>query len=388
MLFQGVFKEAYIQQDLFELPQQDTPIQRVTRWMVLDAIPKLQKRTILKLLSKHPIEQLFQLSHEELRHYKFSESQINALLSPNFQQIEINLNWINSEQNKHIVCFDSIDYPSQLKEISSPPFLLYLQGDITLLTTPQIAIIGSRRCSPYGQHKAYQFAGELVEYGITITSGLALGVDGFSHQGALDKQGQTIAVLGTGLNNIYPKRHNKLAQQIIENGLLVSEFWPSTPALPSNFPRRNRIISGLSLGIFVVEAAKKSGSLITARYAAEQNRDLFALPGSIDNPEACGCLSLIQNGAKLVMNVNDIIEEYDHLSLIKKQSSLIDNPPQVLPNNKMNIHPLLKYIDYHITALDKLLQTTGLDIVTLQNQLIELEMAGLITVTAQGYLRN
>ena len=377
---------------MFEQPQQDTKIQRITRWMILDAIPSIQKRTIFKLLSKHPIEQLFQLSPDQLRHYKLSEKQISALLTPNFQQIEQNLAWINELQNKQIICFDSDAYPTQLKEISSPPFILYLHGNASLLKTPQIALIGSRRCSPYGQNKAYQFAGELAQRGMTITSGLALGIDGFSHQGALDKQGNTIAVLGTGLDNIYPKRHNKLAQQIIENGLLVSEFWPSTPALPSNFPRRNRIISGLSLGIFVVEAAVKSGSLITARYAAEQNRDLFALPGSIDNPEACGCLSLIQNGAKCVMQPQDILNEYPNLQLIDEASQPIKthfhSVQQQTAKQQISAYPLLKYIDYHLTSLDTLLHTTGLDIVTLQNQLIELEMAGVISVTAQGYLRN
>ena len=377
---------------MFEQPQYDTEIQRITRWMILDAIPSIQKRTIFKLLSKHPIEQFFQLSPDQLRKYKLSEKQISALLTPDFKQIEENLSWINDAQNKSIICFDSQTYPEQLKEISSPPFILYLHGNAALLTTPQIALIGSRRCSPYGQSKAYQFSGELAQCGITITSGLALGIDGFSHQGALDKQGNTIAVLGTGLDNIYPKRHNKLAQQIIENGLIISEFWPSTPALPSNFPRRNRIISGLSLGVFVIEAARKSGSLITARYAAEQNRDLFALPGSIDNPEACGCLSLIQNGAKLVIQSQDILDEYPHLKLIISPSISVENSLQSeqQQNLKKQIHsyPLLKYIDYHITSLDKLLHTTGLDIVTLQNQLIELEIADVITVTAQGYLRK
>ena len=372
--------------------------------MILDAIPSIQKRTIFKLLSKHPIEQLFQLPPDQLRHYKLSEKQISALLSPDFQHIKHNLNWINETQNKQIICFDSEAYPKQLKEISSPPFILYLHGNAALLKTPQIALIGSRRCSPYGQNKAYQFAGELAQRGITITSGLALGIDGFSHQGALDSQGNTIAVLGTGLDNIYPKRHNKLAQQIIENGLLISEFWPSTPAIPTNFPRRNRIISGLSLGIFVIEAAIKSGSLITARYAAEQNRDLFALPGSIDNPEACGCLSLIQNGAKCVMQSQDILDEYPHLKLTASLENSLSNYVQNEQSNRLQTerqsalqintkkqiiaYPLLKYIDYHITSLDTLLHTTGIDIVTLQNQLIELEMAGVITVTAQGYLRN
>ncbi|WP_338049743.1 DNA-processing protein DprA [Psychromonas antarctica] len=278
------------------------------------------------------------------------------------------------------MCFDSPLYPKQLKEISSPPLLLYLQGDSALLSQPQIALVGSRQCTPYGQEKAYQFAGSLSAAGFTITSGLAIGIDGLAHQGALDKQGKTVAVLGTGLDNIYPKRHSKLAQQIIENGLLVSEFRPATPALPSNFPRRNRIISGLSLGVLVIEASKRSGSLITARYAMEQNRDVFALPGSIDNPEACGCHQLIQQGAKLIVNAQDICNEYNHIPLIKP---LITKPK----NNQKTAHPLLAHIDFHLTTLEQLLSRSGLDLLSLQNQLIELEITGTITVTAQGYIK-
>lgn len=313
--------------------------------------------------------------------YRLTEQQITALQAPDNKLIDNSLNWLASGNDKNIICFDSPDYPQQLKEISNPPLLLYTQGDHSLLSQPQIALVGSRKCTPYGQEKAYQFAGQLSESGFTITSGLAIGVDGLAHQGALDKQGKTIAVLGTGLDNIYPKRHKKLAQQVIEQGVLVSEFWPEAPAIASNFPRRNRIISGLSLGVVVIEASKRSGSLITARYAIEQNRDVFALPGSIDNPEACGCHHLIQQGAKLVTDVQDICNEFNHLPL---------NPPiidQLQSNHDSTSHPLLKYIDFHNTTLEQLLKRSNLDLLSLQNQLIELEIAGSISVTAQGYIK-
>jgi len=349
--------------------------------MVLDAAPTLTKRTLLKLLSYHSIEQLLQLSRDQLQAYGLKEAQITALLKPDLKLIESNLSWLDNSPENHIICYDSPDYPQLLREISNPPLLLYLQGNISLLSTPQIAIVGSRNCTPYGQEKAYQFAQQLSSAGFTITSGLAIGIDGFAHQGTIDKQGETIAILGTGLNNIYPKRHLKLAHKIKENGLLVSEFWPNAAAFPSNFPRRNRIISGLSLGVLVIEASKRSGSLITARYALEQNRDVFALPGSIDNAEACGCHQLIQQGAKLVMNAQDICEEFIHLCLpslsVEEQTTTLATPN----------HPLLKHIDFHLTTLEQLLDRSGFDVASLQNQLIELEITGRITVTAQGYIK-
>ncbi|WP_084605439.1 DNA-processing protein DprA [Psychromonas aquimarina] len=323
---------------------------------------------------------MFQLSKTQLQAYKFSEEQINALFNPDPHLIENSLNWLNSASDKHIICYDDARYPRQLKEISSPPLLLYMHGDLSLLGSPQIAMVGSRSCTPYGREKAYQFAGQLSEAGFTITSGLAVGIDGLAHQGALDKQGRTIAVLGTGLNNIYPKRHARLAQQIIEQGLLISEFRPDTAAYPANFPRRNRIISGLSLGVVVIEASKRSGSLITARYALEQNREVFALPGSIDNSEACGCHQLIQQGAKLVVNSQDICEEFLHLPLNNTTTAQVENKNE-------EAHPLLKYIDFHLTTLEQLLNRSALDIVSLQNQLIELEITGRIRVTAEGYIK-
>lgn len=371
-------------QDLFN--QQDQQInlnneQNIRHWLILDNIPTLQKRTVFKLLQKYPIQQLFQLSAKQLQACHLKEIQINALLNPDNALIEQSLQWLESAPDKHIICFDDPRYPKQLKEISSPPLILYAQGDCSLLKEPQIALVGSRKCTPYGQEKAYLFAANLSETGFTICSGLAVGVDGFAHQGTLDKQGKTIAVLGTGLNNIYPKRHAKLAQAIIEQGLLISEFRPNAPALPSHFPRRNRIISGLSLGVLVIEASKRSGSLITARYAIEQNRDLFALPGSIDNSEACGCNLLIQQGAKLVTKQTDICNEYLHLNLKLSSKS------KQSENKITATDPLMAHIDFHITTLEQLLERSGLPLIELQNQLIALEINASISVTATGYIK-
>lgn len=349
-------------------------------WIALDAIPALPKRKIFTLLTRHSIQQLFQLNHAQLSHYHLKPEQIDAFLKPNQAHIQRCLEWQNSAQDKHIISYEDARYPDLLKQISSPPLILYTQGNIDLLSSPQLAIVGSRSCTPYGQQKARQFAQQLSQIGLTITSGLAIGIDGMAHQGALERSGNTIAVLGTGLNNIYPKRHQTLANRIREKGLLVSEFWPDAPALPSNFPRRNRIISGLSFGTLVIEASVRSGSLITARYATEQNRDVFALPGSVDNPQACGCLKLIQQGAKLVLTSSDIMDEFPLLKLTPITLSSATTSAQ-------KKYPLLDFIDYHITSFEIILERSGLDVVTLQNELIELEINGIINVQPQGYLK-
>jgi len=346
----------------------------------LDAIPSLQKRKVFTLLSHYTIEQLFNLNADQLAKHKLKPEQINAFLTPNSTHIEHCLEWQKSAADNHIISYEDPRYPALLKQITSPPLLLFAQGDLSRLDSPQIAIVGSRSCTPYGQQKAHDLGLHLAQAGFTVTSGLAIGVDGMAHQGALQEAGSTIAVLGTGLNNIYPKRHANLASTIREKGLLLSEFWPNAPAYPSNFPRRNRIISGLSLGTLVIEASIKSGSLITARYALEQNRDVFALPGSVDNPQACGCLKLIQQGAKLVLDANDIINEYPALNFNNQTNQKQLNPIK-------NQHFLLEMIDYHLTSFDTILTRSGLDVVSLQNELIELEINGIISVQPQGYIK-
>ena len=348
----------------------------------------MQKRKIFTLLSHYSIEQLFQLNAEQLTKHNLKPEQVSAFLHPNQSHIQRCLEWQDNAIDNHIISYGDIRYPELLKQISSPPLLLFAQGDTTLLSSAQIAMVGSRSCTPYGQQKAHDLAQQLSQTGFTITSGLAIGVDGMAHQGALKETGATIAVLGTGLNNIYPKRHVKLASTIREKGLLLSEFWPDTPAYPSNFPRRNRIISGLSIGTLVIEASVRSGSLITARYAAEQNRDVFALPGSVDNPQACGCLKLIQQGAKLVLNSDDISNEYPDLNLPKPTLNNTFETSDESNKQPLNqSHFLLDMIDYHLTSFDDILARSGLDVVSLQNELIELEINGTITAQPQGYIK-
>ena len=226
---------------------------------------------------------------------------------PNRSWIDQSLEWI-VHNDQHIVTIQDARYPRLLKEIHCPPILLFVKGDVDLLATPQIAMVGSRNPSPIGLELAREFAFDFATVGLCVTSGLALGIDGASHEGALKANGKTIAVLGAGLHHIYPQRHVKLSEKIATHGALVSEFPLQIAPMSKNFPRRNRIVSGLSLGTLVVEAALKSGSLITAHYALEQNRDVFAIPGSVRNATSSGCLSLIQQGAACVICADDVLK--------------------------------------------------------------------------------
>ena len=224
------------------------------------------------------------------------------------QDLEADLQWLQSPAHDLITATDP-RYPERLGQLPGAPLALFTRGDPELLGRPQIAIVGARSATPQGLENAQAFAAELCRRGLVVTSGLALGVDAAAHRGALAAGGLTIAACATGLDRVYPARHRDLAHQIIEEGLLVSEFPTGVTARAESFPRRNRIISGLSLGVLVVEAANPSGSLVTARHAAEQGRELFAIPGSIHNPMARGCHRLIRDGAKLVETAADILEE-------------------------------------------------------------------------------
>ncbi|XKM13536.1 DNA-processing protein DprA [Orbaceae bacterium ac157xtp] len=290
--------------------------------------------------------------------------------------------WL-TEPNRTLIALGDELYPPLLQQISSPPLLLFILGNVNLLNTPQIAMVGSRNCSEYGMQWGRYFANELAINGLTITSGLALGIDAISHRGALDVAGHTIAVLGSGLNQIAPKTNFYLAKQIFEsNGAVISEFLPNEKAHSTFYPRRNRIISGLSLGTFIVEASEKSGSLITAKYALEQNRDVFALPGDIMNPNSYGAHWLIKQGAYLVSNPNDILEHYSGtLSWVKKQKEVCESchtpHPEVL--SIMNNNPM---------PVDIIAQKTNLSISDLSVKLLELELEGLVKEVNGGYVRN
>lgn len=275
--------------------------------------------------------------------------------------------WLAQSPTHHALTVGDPAYPSDLLQSADPPLLLYVQGNPACLSRRSLAIVGSRHATPQGLVNAGNFAAALSEQGWLIVSGLALGIDAAAHEGALRGPGGTVAVVGTGLDRVYPTRHRRLAQQVAEHGALVSEFPPGTPALPPHFPQRNRIIAGLTRGTLVVEAAVQSGSLITARLASEAGREVFAIPGSIHSPQSRGCHALIKQGAKLVESAEDILEE------------LQGGPRQAafpLDEDATPADPLLAALGHDPATLDALLARTGWPVAELSARLLDLELQG------------
>lgn len=307
---------------------------------------------------------------------------ISELLQPDLTLLTEQLRWAERPR-QFIVTLEDTHYPPLLKTITDPPPVLFVRGDPAILSAPQIAIVGSRSPSPGGAKAAGEFAATLAQAGWTITSGLATGIDAASHRGALAGGGATLAVLGSGLECIYPAKNQRLAMDIIERGALISEFSPKIPPLAAHFPRRNRIISGISLGTCVVEAALRSGSLITAKLAAEQGREVFAVPGSIYNPLSRGCHALIQDGAKLAVDVADILTEFKHVP-IQWCIILSKQPPLELDYDRRQ---LLQWVGFETTTLDQLVERSGWPVALISEWLLELELQGYIYSAAGGYYR-
>ena len=272
--------------------------------------------------------------------------------------------------------WDDLDYPALLAEIPDPPPLLFIAGDRALLDRPQLGMVGSRRASKPGLDTAKAFARSLAGAGFVVTSGLALGIDGAAHQGALDVKGATIGVLGTGIEKLYPQRHRQLAANMVaEGGAVISELPLDAPPHASNFPRRNRIISGLSLGVLVVEASVASGSLITARLAAEQGREVYAIPGSIHHPGARGCHQLIREGAILVETVEHILEGLQGWKNLPPSNDAVESPAR--PN-----HPLLALLHVAPQTNEDLAINSGWPLPKVLAALTELELDGCVTCEA------
>jgi DNA processing protein len=282
------------------------------------------------------------------------------------------------------LALDDEQYPPLLRAIQDPPPLLYVRGDPSLLLGAQLAVVGSRRASPAALRVAQLLSGQLTHAGLHICSGMALGIDGAAHRGALDAGGKSVAVIATGIDRVYPHRHRALAAQLEQVGCLVTEFPPGTPPRRQNFPQRNRIISGLSLGVLVVEAALPSGSLITAGTALVQGREVFALPWSILHEGGRGCLQLIRDGAKMVLNVEDILEELGPLYALQQDCFETASPvDDVLQHESW----LVDMVGFEVTALDELVQRSGRPVAQVLGELSALELAGQIARSAGGYIR-
>ncbi len=314
----------------------------------------------------------------------------NYLKNPDWNRVDLDLAWLENPDN-HLVGLTDAHYPALLKEIHDSPPMLFVHGDSALLLRPQLAIVGSRNPSQEGVRLATDFASFLSNFGLTITSGMATGIDAAAHRGTLQSGGTTIAVTGTGLDRVYPACHRQLAHQIAEKGALVSEFPPNTPPLAANFPRRNRIISGLSLGTLVVEAALKSGSLITARTAMEQGREVFAIPGSIHNPLARGCHSLIRDGVKLVESGAHILEELGSLadfSLSQSNPEASTSTPESKCEDASDLateyEQLLEKIGFDPTSIDELVNRSGLTPEEVCSMLLVLELEDRVISSAGG----
>ena len=352
-------------------------------WLTLCHAPGVGTATFHRLLENYQTPaQAINASASQLQAMGLTMDSIAAIRQPDPGPIERDLAWAEQPCNHIVTCRDN-NYPPLLHQLTDRPPLLYVHGRIELLDAPQLAMVGSRNPTRSGQQTAIDFARHLGAAGLVVTSGLALGIDAASHQGALDSGTGTIAVTGTGLDRVYPATHRDLAHAIGTAGALVSEFPIGTPPLAENFPRRNRIISGLSLGTLVVEAALRSGSLITARLAADQGREVFAIPGSIHNPLARGCHRLIREGAKLVETARDVIDELQPLAAVCQNET--NQKPASPAELDSDYHQLLEIMGFDETSIDQLVEHSGLTPAEVSSMLLQLEMSGHVIASHGGY---
>jgi len=358
-------------------------------WISLGDIHGIGSQTFCELLKAFGSpSNVFSANFKQLKEVVNDNIATEILKGIDHQALAEAKHWL-SQPNNHLITLADPEYPKSLLEISDPPPFLYAKGNLALLNQPGIAIVGSRNASVQGEKNAEAFAHDLCAYGLCIVSGLALGIDGAAHRGALKANGSTIAVVGTGLDIVYPAKHRELAHQIAERGLIISEFALGVPSKPQNFPKRNRIISGLSLGCLVVEANLQSGSQITARLAAEQGREIFAIPGSIHSPMSKGCHQLIKQGAKLVDCLQDIVEE---LCLDRKLASItelncedktLDTPHQSTPNDT-----ILNIMGYEPITLENLVALSRLTVSDVSSMLMILELEGKIASLTGGQFQK
>jgi DNA processing protein len=343
-------------------------------WLRLALVPGLGGQSLRRLLSEFGLpSRVLDAGRAALARCVGEELASRIAGNDTTAAVDAALRWVEVPGHAIVTLADR-DYPRRLLEIPDPPALLYVQGQVELLARASLAVVGSRNATPQGIANAASFARAFSEAGLTIVSGLALGIDAAAHRGALEGEASTVAVLGCGIDIVYPQRNAELHHAIAQRGALVSEFPLGTPPLAANFPRRNRLISGLARGVLVVEAALDSGSLITARLAAEQGRDVFAIPGSIHSPLSKGCHALIKQGAKLVESAQDVLEE---LAVIA--------PTRTAPHAAAEEeHELLKHLGDDPCNVDTLCQRSGLTPDTVSAMLLQLELEGQIASLPGG----
>ncbi|RSD32774.1 DNA-protecting protein DprA [Vibrio pectenicida] len=360
-------------------------------WLSLYFTPRIGPKTFQQIVALDSPSNITQSSPQALAALGFNSRQIHYLNNKASKDVDECFEWQQAERTRSLLTFNDAKYPAQLKLVDSAPPVIFLEGKVESLLQPQIAIVGSRSASIEGLNLARDFSNQLSKHALTITSGMALGVDGYAHDGALQAGGETVAVLGCGLGSVYPARHKKLAQRIVQQGALVSEFHPNVKPKAENFPRRNRIISGLSLGVLVVEAAEKSGSLITARYAIEQGREVFAIPGSIYHPHARGCNLLIKQGACLVQQVSDIMDEMECLirwSDFYPSKAAEEAFEQIDCKEELPFSQLLANVGNKAIPVDILANRTNIPVQDVMMQLLELELLGHVVAVSGGYIRK
>lgn len=410
----------------------DLTLNEIGYWLALYTIPRCGLSTVSMLLKTFASpKQILSASYEELLDAGASPILASNLKKPDWRSVELSLRWME-QPRRYILHWSDLLYPALLREISSPPLILFMIGELSLFQQQTLAIVGARNPTHTGLEIAHQLSNELSDQGFIIISGLARGIDGAAHQGALLNKGGTVAVLGSGLEHIYPACHQSLAMDIVEKGgTLISEFFPYSSPKAEYFPRRNRIISGLSLGVIVVEATLRSGSLITARYALEQGREVFAVPGSIRNPLSQGCHALLKEGATLVESNADIIQGLSFLSVktnswtnesvltdsYKAEDFVTKKDPKTAKmkqSKHINTHKncelngntdknssaksisrldsqdikLVECLGFETTNIDILMMRTGLTIDKLLARLSTLQLKGYIDVVPGGYVRK
>jgi len=348
------------------------PDQELLAWLKLGLVAELTPASFRKLLGEFgDPEAVCAANRPALGRIVAAEVADAILRGPDTASMDVALRWLEEPGNRIISLADAA-YPRLLLEITDPPPLLYVKGDSELLNRAALAVVGSRNATPQGSANAEAFGRELSDGGFTVISGLALGIDAAAHRGGLAGASSSLAVVGTGLDIVYPARNRDLAHQLAAQGALVSEFPLGTPALSGNFPRRNRLISGLARGCLIVEAALRSGSLITARYALEQGREVFAIPGSIHSPLSKGCHQLIKQGAKLVESSNDILEELGTAT-----------PARTAAPGKMETSPeyveVLAALGFDPLDLDTLCERSGLTPESASAMLLTLELDGTVS---------